>query len=163
MKQQTSSKSDTPHTPTPPPAIPTATTREHNKRTTKPKIAVVGDSNARNLYKHIDHTVTDNAVWVSVGCKLEDVKSRARDMLTSSYISVIHLGMNDALSSKSDNDYLSDVSDAIDCILDNTENTIRIVCSVPPTRSKTGQRRVRMINTLLKYKCEMNNVLKLFA
>ena len=32
-----------------------------------------------------------------------------------------------------------------------------IVCSVPPTRNQRGQRRVTMINTLLKYKCDMNN------
>ena len=85
------------------------------------------------------------------------MKSRARDMLKDSDIGVIHLGTNDDLSNRSDNDCLAECSDAMDSILDYSEQTPLIVCSVPPTRSKTGQRRVRMINTLLKYKCEMNN------
>ena len=88
LKQQASLKSDTSPTPTPPPSIPTETTRKHHKRTTKPKIAVVVDSNGRNLYKHFDHTVTDNTVWVNAGCKLEDVKSRAHDMLKNSDVGV---------------------------------------------------------------------------
>ena len=161
LKQHASSEiSPTPPTPTPPPpppAVPTATTTEHRKKTTKPKIAVVGDSNARSLYKHLDHTVTDTTVWVNACCKAEDVKSRARDMLEDSGIGVIHLGTNDALSNRSDNDCLAECSDAMDTKLDYSEQTPLIVCFVPPTRSKTGQRRVRMINTLLKYKCEMNN------
>ena len=101
--------------------------------------------------------MTDTTVWVNAGCKAEDVKSRARDMLKDSDIGVIHLGTNNALSNRSDNDCLAECSDAMDSILDYSKQTPLIVCSVPPTRSKTGQRRVRMINTLLKYKCEMNN------
>ena len=147
-------------TPTSPPAIPTSTTNEHRKKTTKPKIAVVGDSNARSLYKHLDHTVTDTTVWVNAGCKAEDVKSRARDIPKDSDIGVIHLRTNDALSNRSDNDCLVECSDAMDSILDYSEQTPLIVCSVQPTRSKTGQRRVRIINTLLKYKCHFDSILQ---
>ena len=99
--------------------------------------------------------MTDTTVWVNAGCKAEDVKSRAHDMLKDSDIGVIHLGINDALSNRSDNNCLAECSDAMD--MDYSEQTPLIVCSVPPTRNTTGQRRVRMINTLLKYKCEMNN------
>ena len=45
----------------------------------------------------------------------------------------------------------------MDSILDYSVQTPLIVCCVPPTRSQRGQRRVTMINTLLKYKCDMNN------
>ena len=45
----------------------------------------------------------------------------------------------------------------MDSILDYSVQTPLIVCSVPPTRNQRGQRRVTMINTLLKYKCDMNN------
>ena len=78
-------------------------------------------------------------------------------MIKNNDIGVIHLGTNDALSNKSDNDCLADCSDAMDSIFDYTEQTPLIVCSVPPTRNQRGQRRIRMLNTLLQYKCDINN------
>ena len=103
---------------------------------------------------------TDNAVWVNAGCKIEDVNSRVHHIIKDNDIGVIHLGTNDALSTKSNNDCLADCSmcsDAMDSILDYSVQTPLIVCSVPPTRSQRGQRCLTMINTLLKYKCDMNN------
>ena len=155
LKQQASSTRP-PATPTRPPAT-QPKTKERIKKTPKPKISFVGDSNARNLYRHLDSTKTDNAVWVNAGCKIEDVNSRVHHMIKDNDVGVIHLGTNDALSTKSDNDCLADCSDAMDSILDYSVQTPLIVCSVPPTRSQRGQRRVTMINTLLKYKCDMNN------
>ena len=107
------------------------------------------------IHKSICDTKTDNAVWVNAGCKIEDVNSRVHHMIED--IGVIHLGTNDAFSTKSDNDCLADCSDAMDSILDYSVQTLFIVCSVPPTLSQRGQRRVTMINTLLKYKGDMNN------
>ena len=156
LKQQASSKRP-PATPTRPPATQPKTTKERIKKTQKPKISFVDDSNAWNLYRHLDSTKTDNAVWVNAGCKIEDVNSRVHHMIKDNDIGVIHLGTNDALSTKSDNDCLADCSDAMDSILDYSVQTPLIVCSVPPTRNQRGQRRVPMINTLLKYKCNMNN------
>ena len=72
-------------------------------------------------------------------------------------LSLIGRLTNDALSTKSDNDCLADCSGAMDSLLDYSVQTPLIVCSVPPTRNQRGQRRVTMINTLLKYKCDMNN------
>ena len=96
-------------------------------------------------------------MWVNAGCKIEDVNSRVHHMIKDNDIGVIHLGTNDALSTKSDNDCLADCSDAMDSILDYSVQTPLIVCSVSPTRNQRRQRRVTMINTLLKYKCSMNN------
>ena len=79
--KQASSKTNIQATPTSPPTTPP---KEHTRIAPKPKLSFVGDSNARNLSKHLYNTKTDNAVWVNAGCKMEDVKSQVHHMNSSS-------------------------------------------------------------------------------
>ena len=89
QRKQQASSTRPPATPTSPPATQPKTTKERIKKTQKPKISFVGDSNARNLYRHLDSTKTDNAVWVNAGCKIEDVNSRVHHMIKDNDIGVL--------------------------------------------------------------------------
>ena len=94
-------------------------------------------------------------VWTNPGCRFQDVENRAQDMINDSDM-MVHLGTNDALAKSSNKDCLAQCSDSIDKIQQSTSVPM-LVCSVPPTRSMHGQRRVDMINSFLRYKCSMDN------
>ena len=127
-------------------------------KTPNTKIAIIGDSNTRRLNNHLNKdTCMDYTVWVNAGCRMQDLENRAHHMVSGSDVAVLHLGTINALNDDSDNDCLSDCSDAIDRIQDSIGDIPLVVCAVPPTDNKRGQRLVNMINTLLKYKCSTNN------
>ena len=127
-------------------------------KTTNTEIAIIGDSNTRRLNNHLNKdTGMDYTVWVNAGCRMQNLENRARHMVSGSDVAVLHLGRINALSDDSDNDCLSDCSDAMDRILDYIGDIPLVVCDVTPTDNKRGQRRVNMINTLLKYKYSRNN------
>ena len=136
--------------------------RKKQTKTTKTKISIIGDSNTRRLNSQLNNKdrCADYTVWTNAGCRMQDLESRAHDMISGSDVGVIHLGTLDALSEDSDNDCLSGCSDGIDRIHDSTGNIPLVVCALPPTNNKRGQRRVNMIYTLLDYKCRTNSKLQ---
>ena len=138
---------------------PTLKSNDSRNKVTNLNISVVGDSNVRRLGQYLRPKMNEKyTVWTNPGSRLQDVENRAQDMISDSDIAVVHLGTNDALGKSSDNDCLAQCSDSIDKIHQSTSVPM-LVCSVPPTRSMHGQRRVNMINSLLKYKCSMDNKL----
>ena len=138
---------------------PTLKSNDSRKKVTNLTISVVGDSNVRRLGQYLRPKMNEKyTVWTNPGSRLQDVENRAQDMISDSDIVVVHLGTNDALGKSSDNDCLAQCSDSIDKIHQSTSVPM-LVCSVPPTRSMHGQRRVNMINSLLRYKCSMDNKL----
>ena len=136
--------------------------RKKQTKTTKTKISIIGDSNTRRVNSQLNNKdrCADYTVWTNAGCRMQDLESRAHDMISGSDVGVIHLGTIDALSEDSDNDCLSGCSDAIDRIHDSTGNIPLVVCALPPTNNKRGQRRVNMINTLLDSTCRTNSKLQ---
>ena len=118
--------------------------RKIQTKTTKTKISIIGDFNTRRLNSHLNNKdwCADYTVWTNAGCRMQDLESRAHDMMSGSDVGVINLGTIDTLSEDSDNDCLSGCSDAIDRIQDSTGNIPLVVCALPPTNNKRGQRRV---------------------
>ena len=127
----------------------------------KASISVIGASNTRNLSKHLQSKDVDSLVWVNPGCRMQDLENRAQHMVTrDTDLAVIHLGTNNALGNETDNDCLVSCSDAMDKMEQTTGDTPLLVCSVPPTHMKHGQRRVNMLNCLLKDKCSRSHKLQ---
>ena len=104
----------------------------------------------------------DFTVWVNAGCRMQDLENRAHHMVSGSDVAVLNLGAIIALSDDSDNDCLSDCSDAIDRIYDSIGHIPLVVCAVPPADNKRGQRCVNMITTLLNYKCSTKTNVQFF-
>ena len=73
---------------------------------------------------------------------------------------VLHLGTNDALNAPSDGQCLLNADRSLRNIARNHSRSHRsvplMVCAVPPTTSREGQRRVEMLNHLYKRRCEDN-------
>ena len=140
---------------------PTLKSNDPRKKVTNLNILVVDDSNVRRLGQHLRPKMIEKyTLWTNPGSRLQDIENRAQDMISDSDIAVVHLGTNDALGKSSDHgddDCLAQCSDSIDKIHQSTSVPM-LVCSVPPTRSMHGQRRVNMINSL-RYKCSMDNKL----
>ena len=104
----------------------------------------------------------DFTVWVNAGCRMQYLENRAHQMGSGRDVAVLNLGTIIALSDDSDNDCLSDCSDAIDRIYDSIGHIPLVVCAVPPADNKRGQRCVNMINTLLNYKCSTKTNVQFF-
>ena len=138
------------------------------KRTTLPmgktkriKTSVVGASNTRNIHKFVKSEETDTVVWTNPRCRMQDLENRAHHMIAKDTdLAIIHLGTNDALNSEAEGQCLLNCSDALDCLESTTGDTPLLMCSVPPTRIARGQRRVQMINELIKFKCNKSNKMK---
>lgn len=89
---------------------------------------------------------------------MQDIGKRADRFLTKDTdLGVIHLGTNNALGNENDAQLLDNCSEALDQIEHGTGRTPLLVCSVPPTHSAHGQRRVHMVNHLLEYYCSKSN------
>ena len=130
-------------------------------KTKRIKASVIGASNTRNLHKFVKSEETDTIVWTNPGCRMQDLENRAHHMIAKDTdVAIIHLGTNDALNSETEGQCLLNCSDALDCLESTTGDTPLLMCSVPPTRIARGQRRVQMINELIKFKCNKSNKMK---
>ena len=80
-------------------------------------------------------------------------------------VAVLHLGTNDALGTATDAQCMLQCNQSVDH-LEKAHKQAHpgvpmFVCSVPPTASRDGQRRVDMLNALLWTKCQKSRVLRL--
>ena len=82
------------------------------------------------LFSSSTPLVNDYTVLFNAGCRLQDLENRAHHMVSGSYVAVLHLETINALSDDSDNDCLSDCSDAIDRIQDFIGDIPLMVCAV---------------------------------
>ena len=127
----------------------------------KNRVTVIGASNVRGLSGKLQTRKTETVTYVNAGRQLSQMDQRIPSMVSKDTDSVVlHLGTNDALNAPSDGQCLLNADRSLRNIARNHSRSHRsvplMVCAVPTTTSREGQRRVEMLNHLYKRRCEDN-------
>ena len=125
------------------------------------RTTLIGASNIRDMSKRLQTDHCNATAIYSPGIPLQEMAPRVKHTVShNTDVAIVHLGTNNALDKDSHGQCMLKSDDAIRRIdKERTESHPEVplvFCSVPPTRKRPVQRRVDMLDALLRRRCQQN-------